>query len=145
MIIVSSAYESSLSLSMYVQFAYFFHVQYENVCKTRNKHFHEGIAHGLGTYKWIKEDIVDQGLIVRVPKNGGKMRALIEDAQNIIEKFSWDSERALLGFCNNEETGYYSIKVDGGAGLSSCLRVKEAGLHTTVRSYSYTFLLYKFS
>ncbi|XP_078167049.1 protein PHYLLO, chloroplastic-like isoform X2 [Carex rostrata] len=129
MAIVSSAYESSLSLSMYVQFSYFLHIQYENVCKTRNKHFHDGFAHGLGTYKWIKEDIIDQGLINNVLKVGGKMRASVKDAQNIIERFSWGSKRLLSRFCKNEEIGCYSVKIDEG-GLSSCFRVKEAGLHT---------------
>lgn len=141
MTIVSSAYESSLTLSMYVQFAYFLHIQYENVCKRRNKCSHDGIAHGLGTYKWIKEDIMDQGLKVCVPQNGGKMRASLKDAQNIIDKFSWGSERVLPRFCNNEEIGCYSVHVDGDAGLSSCFRVKEAGLHTNVRIFLYIFII----
>lgn len=134
MAIVSSAYESSLSLSTYVQFSYFLHIQYENISKTRNKHFHDEFAHGLGTYKWIKEDIIDQGLINNVLKIGGKMRASVKDAQNIIERFSWDSKRILSRFCKNEEIGCYSVKIDEG-GLSCCFRVKEAGLHTNVRNF----------
>ncbi|KAJ4798965.1 2-succinyl-5-enolpyruvyl-6-hydroxy-3-cyclohexene-1-carboxylate synthase [Rhynchospora pubera] len=129
MAIVSSAYESSLTLSVYVQFAYFLHMKNENVCKTRNKHIHDGIAHGLGTYKWIKEEIMDQGLKVCVPHIGGKMGASVKDSQNFIENFCWDSGRVLSRFLGNEEIGCYSVKV-GANGLSSCFRVKEAGLHT---------------
>ncbi|KAF9607570.1 hypothetical protein IFM89_036932 [Coptis chinensis] len=50
MAVPSSAYESSLSLAAYIQFAYYIQQENTDICNVKNKEPGEPVAHGLGTY-----------------------------------------------------------------------------------------------
>ncbi|KAJ3679628.1 hypothetical protein LUZ60_017639 [Juncus effusus] len=127
MAVISSAYESSLSLATYAQFSYFLQIQNQNICKIRNMYFNGGIAHGLGTYKWIKEDILDQGLKICLQPNEEKVRVSMKVVRDFIENFCWGNERILRKVCNSEEIRSCFVKVDDGHSLSCLVRVQEAG------------------
>lgn len=55
--VVSATFKSSLGLSGYIQFSSFLDLQYSDICRVMDKEPSVFVAHGLGTYKWLEEDV----------------------------------------------------------------------------------------
>ncbi|KAI5389073.1 hypothetical protein KIW84_074650 [Lathyrus oleraceus] len=71
MVVVSSAFESSLSLSAYTQFSIYLEVQRLSTFKLLDVKATPSVAHGLGSYRWLKEDITLGPLLIgRNPRSG---------------------------------------------------------------------------
>ncbi|ONK69405.1 uncharacterized protein A4U43_C05F22510 [Asparagus officinalis] len=85
--IISSVFESSLSLSSYIQFVHQLEQQNEAICKLQNREVISATAHGLGTYRWLKEDVSTDVLKICVPAHSNTMEASIEDADNFLRNF----------------------------------------------------------
>ena len=64
MAVVSAAFETGISLSAYIQFSCFIDMQNEDLRKIMNKEPPSPVAHGLGTYRWLKEDIITEPLSI---------------------------------------------------------------------------------
>ncbi|KAL5987497.1 hypothetical protein ACLOJK_035245 [Asimina triloba] len=87
MAVVSSAFESSLSLSAYVQFSYYLEQKNKESCMLKNKEFYPTIAHGLGTYRWLKEDITTEPHKFVVHPQGDGVEASVEDTAMLLQYF----------------------------------------------------------
>ncbi|GJZ88610.1 mandelate racemase/muconate lactonizing enzyme [Tanacetum coccineum] len=75
--VVSAAFETGISLSVYIQFSCFIDMQNEDICKIMNKEPPSPVAHGLGTYRWRKEDIITEPLSIRRGACSGFMEASV--------------------------------------------------------------------
>ncbi|XP_056697055.1 protein PHYLLO, chloroplastic isoform X3 [Spinacia oleracea] len=85
--VVSATFETSLGLSSYVQFARYLEMRSTEISQTVDKKLPKCVAHGLGTYKWLKEDLtLDPLVICRQPKSR-YLGASIDDADRVLRNF----------------------------------------------------------
>lgn len=100
--VVSAAFESSISLSSYVQFACYLEMRSKQIPPAFDKKLERSVAHGLGTYKWLKEDVVLDPLVICRQPHNGYLGASIDDADNILRNFqinrSVTSENFVEGY-----------------------------------------------
>ncbi|KAL0380681.1 UNVERIFIED_CONTAM: protein PHYLLO, chloroplastic [Sesamum angustifolium] len=80
MTIVSAAFESSLGLSSYIQFARYLDLQNAEMKRLMNKEPELCVAHGFGTYKWFKEDVMVEPLNIRYNPSHSSIEADAADA-----------------------------------------------------------------
>ncbi|XP_020083251.1 protein PHYLLO, chloroplastic isoform X4 [Ananas comosus] len=125
MAVVSCAFESSLSLSAYVQFAYYLELQNAAICKLKKRDLSRAIAHGLGTYRWLKEDISDKGLKICVSPYSDNVEALVEDAHSFVQNFQINNKRIQRVY-TEEQLKSYVVKVKSG-NFSCLFKLQEAG------------------
>ncbi|XP_019053464.1 PREDICTED: protein PHYLLO, chloroplastic isoform X2 [Nelumbo nucifera] len=125
MAVVSCAFESSLSLSAYIQFARYLDQQYVEICKVNNKDPSSRIAHGLGTYQWLKEDITTQKLKICVHPHRNSVEASIEDAAQLLQSFQINHETIQRSYSGEKVRSYYlTVSCQD---LSCSLKVRDAG------------------
>lgn len=121
MVVISSVFESSLSLSTYIQFAHHVEQQNEAISAT---------AHGLGTYRWLKEDVTADVLKICVPPDGDTMEASIRDADIFLRNFQINhkiTKRVYKG----EQVRCYRLRVDEEE-LSHSFNLLETGSERNV-------------
>ncbi|OMO72203.1 Menaquinone biosynthesis protein MenD [Corchorus olitorius] len=71
MAVISAAFESGLALSTYILFSCYLEMQNADTCKLMNDKLAPSVAHGLGTYRWLEEDVTTDLLgIGRNPRTG---------------------------------------------------------------------------
>ncbi|KAI7980530.1 hypothetical protein LOK49_Contig138G00009 [Camellia lanceoleosa] len=92
MSVVSAKFESSLFLSAYLQFSYYLELQKADICMAMNKEPSASIAHGLGTYHWLKEDITAEPLNIRHNPCSGFVEASVDNAGHLLGNFQVDSK-----------------------------------------------------
>ncbi|GAB2280146.1 hypothetical protein Dimus_014783 [Dionaea muscipula] len=85
--IVSAAFETSLSLSFYVQFACFLDQQNVDILGAPDKKFAPPLAHGLGTYQWLKEDVTTNPLKILQNACNGGLEASVHEADYLLNHF----------------------------------------------------------
>ncbi|KAK2976386.1 hypothetical protein RJ640_008096 [Escallonia rubra] len=90
MAVVSAAFESGLGLSAYIQFSCYLGLQSADVCKVMNKEPALSIAHGLGTYRWFKEDVTAEPLSIHRNPYSGFMEASVADAGRLLRNFEFN-------------------------------------------------------
>ncbi|XP_043715830.1 protein PHYLLO, chloroplastic isoform X2 [Telopea speciosissima] len=125
MAVISSAFESSLSLSVYIQFANYLEQQYTRICRVKDKETKPTIAHGLGTYRWLKEDVTAKPLKTCVHSHGDKVEVSVQDAALLLRNFRINHEIIQRSYME-EEIQTYRVSVNC-QGFSYSLKVREAG------------------
>ncbi|XP_058184561.1 protein PHYLLO, chloroplastic isoform X7 [Rhododendron vialii] len=126
--VISATFESSLGLSAYVQFSYFLELQKEDICRTMQKEPSPTIAHGLGTYRWLREDITAEPLNIYRNPSSGFIEAFVDDAGRVLTKFQVNRKVILRSF-TGEEVQRYQLNVDS-EGFSVSINVQEIGPKT---------------
>ncbi|KAF7132517.1 hypothetical protein RHSIM_Rhsim09G0118400 [Rhododendron simsii] len=126
--VISATFESSLGLSAYVQFSYFLELQKEDICRTMEKEPSPTIAHGLGTYRWLKEDITAEPMNIYRNPSSGFIEAFVDDAGHVLTKFQVNRKVILRSF-TGEEVQRYQLNVDS-EGFSVSINVQEIGPKT---------------
>ncbi|GAB4828987.1 hypothetical protein Ancab_018646 [Ancistrocladus abbreviatus] len=114
MAIVSAAFESSLSLASYVQFACYLDLQSAEVSRAMDKKFATPIAHGLGTYQWLKEDVTLDPLKICQNPYSGDLEASIYEADRLLRNFQINHSVVLRN--SSEElvhTYWLNLESDG--------------------------------
>ncbi|KAI3719962.1 hypothetical protein L6452_20868 [Arctium lappa] len=125
MAVVSAAFESGLALSAYIQFSCYLEMQNADICKTMNKEPAAAVAHGLGTYRWLKEDIITESLSISRNACNGFMEASVFDAGQTLHNFNINHNSVIRSF-EAEEVRNYQLKVDV-EGLTFSINVQELG------------------
>uniref|UniRef100_A0A803L7K1 Mandelate racemase/muconate lactonizing enzyme C-terminal domain-containing protein n=1 Tax=Chenopodium quinoa TaxID=63459 RepID=A0A803L7K1_CHEQI len=123
--VVSATFETSLGLSSYVQFAYYLEMRSSEISQAVDKKPTKCVSHGLGTYKWLKEDLtLDPLVICRQPKSRF-IGASIDDADRVLRNFQVNcnviSKRSVE---ENISTYQLGVKVDD---CSYVIKVQEMG------------------
>jgi isochorismate synthase / 2-succinyl-5-enolpyruvyl-6-hydroxy-3-cyclohexene-1-carboxylate synthase / 2-succinyl-6-hydroxy-2,4-cyclohexadiene-1-carboxylate synthase / o-succinylbenzoate synthase len=132
MAVISSAYESSVGLASYIQLAHYVDQQDSMVSRIKNKDKCGAVAHGLGTYQWLREDVSEQRLNFHVTTPDDGIRASVEDASGYLQHLNINLEKIERTY-SEEELRSYSIQVD----VDDCsyrLKLQEAGDRTNVSS-----------
>jgi isochorismate synthase/2-succinyl-5-enolpyruvyl-6-hydroxy-3-cyclohexene-1-carboxylate synthase/2-succinyl-6-hydroxy-2,4-cyclohexadiene-1-carboxylate synthase/O-succinylbenzoate synthase len=133
MAVISSAYESSVGLATYIQFAYYVDRQHDLVARIKRNDSCGSVAHGLGTYQWLREDVSGQKLKIHAPSLGDGMGASVEDAHGYLQHLSINNEKIERTY-SEEKIKSYSVQVDGDD-FSYLVNLQEAGDCTNVRIY----------
>lgn len=125
MTVLSAAFESGLGLSAYIQFCSYLDLQNAKIYKLMNKEPAVPVAHGLGTYRWLTDDVIIQPLsITRNPYNGF-MEASAADAGRLLQNVEINQNYIVSR--NPEENGRtYQLKVDSDC-FSMSINVHEIG------------------
>ncbi|GAB2248413.1 hypothetical protein Droror1_Dr00008295 [Drosera rotundifolia] len=111
MAVVSAAFESSLSLSFYVQFAYYLDQQNVDITRALHKKLPAPVAHGLGTYRWLKEDVgTDMFKTSHNPCDGG-VEASIYDADHLLRHFEIN-QRVILRSSSEAQGHTYVLNLE---------------------------------
>ncbi|CAO2820404.1 unnamed protein product [Amaranthus hypochondriacus] len=85
--VVSATFETSLGLSSYVQFAFYLDMRSAEISRALDKTQAKCVAHGLGTYKWLIEDLTLNPLVVSRQPKSRYLGASIQDADRVLNKF----------------------------------------------------------
>lgn len=84
MAVISAAYESGLGLSAYILFASYLEMENVKTFRERKLGMAPVVAHGLGTYKWLDEDVMMNSLgISRSPYSGFVEGSVAEAGKNL--------------------------------------------------------------
>ncbi|KAL0396872.1 UNVERIFIED_CONTAM: protein PHYLLO, chloroplastic [Sesamum calycinum] len=125
MTIVSAAFESSLGLSSYIQFARYLDLQNAEMKKLMNKEPELCVAHGFGTYKWFKEDVMVEPLNIRYNPSHSSIEADAADAGRLLQKCQINSDVIVRTF-THEQVREYQLAVET-EGISFSTNVLETG------------------
>lgn len=130
MAVVSAAFESGLGLSAYIQFSCYLELQHADICEVMNKEPAVRVAHGLGTYRWLQEDVISEPLnIGRNPYNG-VMEASVADAGQLLQNFQIN-QNSIVSKNSRKQVHNNQLTVDL-QGLSMSINVQEIGQITDV-------------
>lgn len=125
MAVVSATFESGLGLSAYVQFSCYLDLQNVDICKLMDKESSTTIAHGLGTYRWLTEDVTQEPLNICCNPKTGIVGASAIDAGQLMQQFRINQNVVLQNF-DQENVHEYRLTVDL-EGLSFSVNVLEMG------------------
>lgn len=130
MAVVSAAYESGLGLSAYVQFSCYLELQNADICKVMKNKLVPPIAHGLGTYRWLKEDVTTAPLRIDRNPSSGFIEASVADANRVMQKLQINHNIVCRKF-TGELVDTYQLTMHA-KGFSYLLIVHEVGQRTNV-------------
>ncbi|XP_022776671.1 protein PHYLLO, chloroplastic isoform X13 [Durio zibethinus] len=125
MAIVSAAFESSLALSTYIQFSCYLEMQNADTCKLMNNKLAPSVAHGLGTYRWLEEDVTTDVLGIGCNSFTGFIEASVAGATHLLHKFQMN-HNVIHRMFTGEEVLRYQLTLDSND-LSFSINVLEIG------------------
>ncbi|CAM8957088.1 unnamed protein product [Rhodiola kirilowii] len=123
--VISSAFESSVGLAAFVQFASYINCQNLDIRRVTNRETNSSVAHGLGTYKWLKEDVTTQALSINRKPDTGIVEAYVADADELMKNFQINTN-VVLRRSNEMPVRTYLLDLESAS--SSCsVKVQEMG------------------
>ncbi|KAK9676085.1 hypothetical protein RND81_11G052600 [Saponaria officinalis] len=123
--VISSTFETSIGLSSYVQLAHYLDMRSAETSQIFNTERENSVAHGLGTYSWLEEDVtVDSLPIYRQPHNQ-HLGASITDADRLLRNFKMNP-KALIKSYSDVCVSAYQLDVKVGR-FSYSINVLEVG------------------
>ncbi|TKY49620.1 PHYLLO protein [Spatholobus suberectus] len=128
MAVVSAAFESSLSLSAYTQFSSYLEILSLSSFKVLDDMAAPTVAHGLGTYRWLKEDVTPNPLLICRNPQSGFVEASVANASQLVHDFQVNQE-VISYIIAEEQVRQYQYKVELN-NLSCSFEVRETGLKT---------------
>ncbi|KAL2905213.1 Protein PHYLLO chloroplastic [Bienertia sinuspersici] len=123
--VVSATFETSLGLSSYVQFACFLEMRSTEICQVLDKKPAESVAHGLGTYKWLKEDLTLDPLVISRQSKSRNVGASVDDADRVLHNFQINC-KTILKRSIEEHISIYDVAVEV-EDFSYVIKVQEMG------------------
>ncbi|XP_057414973.1 protein PHYLLO, chloroplastic isoform X3 [Lotus japonicus] len=126
MAVVSAAFESSLSLAAYTQFSSYLEILRLSTFKVLNYKEEPSVAHGLGTYSWLKEDVTPNPLFVGPNPLSGFVEASVANASRVLHNFEVN-QNVICNMITGEQICQYQLKVEHN-NLSCSFEVREVGL-----------------
>ena len=125
MAIVSATFDSCLGMSAYTQFASYLNLQNAEIRRLMKKEPSLCLAHGLGTYKWLKEDLSVKPAEVHFNSNNGFVGASVVDTAQFLQRFQVNQNVIVRTF-DEEQVRNYQLPVDF-EGVSYSINVLETG------------------
>ncbi|KAJ9163450.1 hypothetical protein P3X46_023117 [Hevea brasiliensis] len=125
MAVVSAAFESGLSLLTYIQFSYYLELQNADICRVMNYKLRPSVAHGLGTYQWLKQDITTKTLGIHRDPCSGFMGASIAGAIQLLQGFQINQSVIHRTFTGDQVRTYH-LAVNS-KDFSGSIKVQEVG------------------
>lgn len=145
MAVISATFESSLGLSSYILFSCYLEQKNAEICEATNNKLAPSITHGLGTYRWLKEDVASTPININQKPCSGYVEASVADASHLLESFQLNQHVVQRNF-TGEDVRRYQISVDS-KGFSCLFNVREIGHISNVRFLDNThkYLLFAFN
>ncbi|XP_060185317.1 protein PHYLLO, chloroplastic isoform X1 [Lycium barbarum] len=125
MAVISATFESSLGLSALILFSRYVDLLKVDTGRLLNKEESSRIAHGLGTYQWLREDVSRKPLTIGFNPCNGVVEASVTDAGQILQHFQFNQD-SIVCDCTSGEVHTYEYVADL-EGISICLNVQEIG------------------
>ncbi|PON74619.1 Menaquinone biosynthesis protein MenD [Parasponia andersonii] len=140
MAVVSAAYESGLGLSAYIHLSCYLELKNVEISKLMNKKTALSVAHGLGTYRWLKEDVATNPLKISRNAHSGFIEASIADANQLLHSFQINHHIVHKDH-KGDEIRTYQLPLDFN-GISYCIKVQEIGeiSHDSIIIFLHGFL-----
>ncbi|XP_018715157.2 protein PHYLLO, chloroplastic isoform X4 [Eucalyptus grandis] len=110
MAVVSSTFESGVGLSAYILFSHYIDLHQAKLFKTRSHKVDPPIAHGLGTYQWLKDDVTTDPLKISHHPNSECVEANIADASRLLQNFQVN-HKVMVRKSTDEEVRRYNLMV----------------------------------
>ncbi|CAN8236071.1 unnamed protein product [Cochlearia groenlandica] len=128
MAVISAAYESGLGLSAYILFASYLDMENVKISGEKNQGIPPLVAHGLGTYKWLKEDVMMNSLGIFRSPYSGFIEGSVADANKNLKDVKIHND-VIIRTSKGVPVKRYELKVDVD-GFSHYIRIHEAGQNT---------------
>ncbi|XP_038893380.1 protein PHYLLO, chloroplastic isoform X5 [Benincasa hispida] len=128
MAVVSAAFESGVGLSGYIHLSCYLELQNAEVRKLMNIQPAPSIAHGLGTYRWLEEDVTLDPLRISRDPHSGIVEASVAEANRLLKGFQINQKFVCKKF-TEEQVCRYKLSVDS-KGFSYSTKVLEVGQRT---------------
>ncbi|CAK7326442.1 unnamed protein product [Dovyalis caffra] len=124
MAVVSAAFESGLGLSTYILFSCYLE-QLNSVYSVMNRETMPSIAHGLGTYRWLKQDVTAIPLGIHCDPSKGFVGASVAAAIQLLQNFQVNNNIIHRTFIE-EQVHRYHLTVNS-KNFSYSIKVHEVG------------------
>ncbi|KAK7360718.1 hypothetical protein VNO77_02727 [Canavalia gladiata] len=128
MAVVSAAFESSLSLSAYTLFSSYLELLSLDALEVLDNAVAPTVAHGLGTYRWLKEDVTPNPLLICRNPHSGVVEASVANASRVVHDFQVN-QNVMSNIIAEEPVRQYQLKVELNS-LSCSFEVCETGPQT---------------
>lgn len=133
MAVISSCFESSISLATYVQFAYCIE-QRQLMCSVKNKEF-PVVAHGLGTYRWLAEDVLTAQFNKCMQSCHGSVGASVSGAAQILSNSQINNDTVQTCYTDEPLRSYKTVvRLEN---FVCSIRVHDTGVDIDVRIFWY--------
>ncbi|XP_020225950.1 protein PHYLLO, chloroplastic isoform X3 [Cajanus cajan] len=125
--VVSAAFESSLSLSAYTHFSSYLEILSLGTFKVLDgtEAVAPTVAHGLGTYRWLKEDVTPNPLLICRNPQSGFVEASVVNASQLVHDFQVN-RKVISYIIAEEQVRQYQYKVELN-NISCSFEVRETG------------------
>lgn len=138
MAVVSAAFESGLSLLTYIQFSYYLELRNADICGVMNYKLRPSIAHGLGTYQWLKQDVTTKPLEIRRHPHSGFMGASVADNIQLLQMFQIN-HNVIYRTSTGDQVHRYNLAVSS-MDFTCSIKVHEVGEKNNVSTGSQAFV-----
>ncbi|XP_022992379.1 protein PHYLLO, chloroplastic isoform X2 [Cucurbita maxima] len=128
MAVVSSAFESGVGLSGYIHLSCYLELQNAEIRKLMDIQPAPSIAHGLGTFRWLDEDVTVNPLRIGRDPHSGIIEASAAEANRLLKSFQINQKFVRRKF-TEEQVRRYKLTVDS-KGFSYLIKVLEVGQRT---------------
>lgn len=125
MAVVSAAFESGLGLSAYIVFSSYLELQNAYVCKVMNRELGPPVAQGLGTYKWLKEDVTTDPIGICHKSCSGFVEASVAKATQLLQNLQINHD-VICKTSTEEQVLRYHLRVNS-KDFCSFIKVREIG------------------
>ncbi|XP_023512020.1 protein PHYLLO, chloroplastic isoform X3 [Cucurbita pepo subsp. pepo] len=128
MAVVSAAFESGVGLSGYIHLSCYLELQNAEIRKLMDIQPAPSIAHGLGTFRWLDEDVTVNPLRIGRDPHSGIIEASVAEANRLLKSFQINQKFVCRKF-TEEQVCRYKLTVDS-KGFSYLIKVLEVGQRT---------------
>lgn len=114
MSVVSAAFETAVGLSAYIQFAHYLDLQNADICRLMSRKPDLSIAHGLGTYRWFKEDVTVEPLNISAAASVADAGRFLQQCQinpNMVVKASAQAQVRKYPLTVNADNVSFSLNI----------------------------------
>lgn len=125
MAVISAAYESGLGLSAYILFASYLEMENVKTFRERKLGMAPLVAHGLGTYKWLNEDVLVTSLGIFRSPYSGFVEGSVADAGKNLKDVKINND-VIVRTSKGALVRRYEVRVDVD-GFSHFIKIHEVG------------------
>lgn len=130
MAVISAAYESGLGLSAYILFASYLEMENVNASTEQKQGTTPFVAHGLGTYRWLSEDVMMNTLGIFRSPHSGFVEGFAADASKNLKDVKINSD-VIVRTSKGVPVRRYELRVDID-GFSHFIRIHDVGQNAEV-------------
>lgn len=130
MAVISAAYESGLGLSAYILFASYLEMENVNASTEQKQGTTPFVAHGLGTYRWLSEDVMMNTLGIFRSPHSGFVEGFAADASKNLKDVKINND-VIVRTSKGVPVRRYELRVDID-GFSHFIRIHDVGQNAEV-------------